>query len=146
MEDAFFKHWFGGLNKALEQIDSASRTKILRECGKACSESYTKQVFQDEYEKAANFHEFLDRLSGRFSVMQFEVIEENKAYLLIYTACACDLVRMGYIQNGLLCECSEISLRENLENILGEGNIRVQLLESILKGDKHCKLRVELLN
>lgn len=144
MEDAFFKYWFDGLDKALEQIDSDNRTKIFKECGKACSESYTKQVFQEEYEKSTDFHDFLNRLTGRFKVMQYEVLEENRTYLFIYTVCACDLIRMGYMHSDKLCECSKFSLQENLEAILGEGSVRVQLLEAILKGDKHCKLLVEL--
>lgn len=144
MENAFFRYWFGGLDKALEQIDSDSRTKILKECGKACSESYTRQVFKEEFEKSADFDDFLTRLTKRFSVMQFEALEENRTYLIIYTKCACDLVTRGYMHSDKLCECSEFSLQENLEAVLGEGNVRVLLLESILKGDKYCKLLVEL--
>lgn len=144
MEDRFFKYWFSGLEKALQQSEPASRTKIFRECAKACSESYTKQVFKEEYEKSTGFHDFLKRLTNRFSGMQFTVAEEGRAYEVIYPTCACELFTQGLMRDGQLCECSKLSLLENLEALLGEGNVRVQLLESILRGDEHCKLRIEL--
>jgi len=143
MEDAFFKYWFKGLDTALEQVDADCRSILFRECGKACSASYTKQVFREEYDRACDFDDFLNRLTGRFSGTSFKVLEENKAYVLIYSSCGCDLVRMELMKTGHLCECSKFSLQENLEALLGEGNVRVQLLEAILKGDEHCKLLVE---
>jgi hypothetical protein len=76
--------------------------------------------------------------------MQLDVLEENRAFLFTYTYCACDLVRKGFMHSGQLCECSKFSLQENLEAVLGKGNVRVQLLESILRGNECCKLLVEL--
>ncbi len=144
MENQFFKYWFSGFEKGLMQADPNSRMSILKECAKACSESYTKQIYQEEYSKSEDLNDFLKRLNNRFSEMRIDVIQENQAFLFTYTYCACDLVKEGYISCGQLCECSRFSLQENWESVLGKGRVQVQLLESILRGGDCCKLLVEV--
>ena len=142
MKDKFFDYWFNGFNKSIELLDDEARENIFRECGKACSDSYTKQIYIEEYSAANSFEDFLDRLKIRFPEVSLKVIKENEIIELIYNYCACDLVKDGYISSPLMCDCSRQSLLYNWSSIFGEGNIEVELIQSILQGKPCCKFMI----
>jgi len=144
LKDKFLDYWFDGFNKSIEQLDNEARENIFRECGKACSDSYTKQIYLDEYNSAKSLNDFLDRLKNRFPEVSFKVIKENETIELTYNFCACDLVNDGYISSPLMCECSRQSLLYNWSSIFGEGNIEVELLQSILEGKPCCKFLISI--
>ena len=142
MKDKFLDYWFIGFNKSIELLDDESRDNIFRECGKACSDSYTKQIYIDEYNAAESFDDFLNRLKIRFPEVSFKVIEKNEIIELTYNYCACDLVNDGYITSPLMCECSRQSLLYNWSSVFGEGKVKVELLQSILEGKPCCKFLI----
>lgn len=144
MDDNFMKYWFGGFESALKRVDEKSREVLLKECGKACSSSYTRQIYIDEFKASCSISDFLDRLKKRFPELQIELNNENRELIFIYTHCSCDLVTMGYIKTDLLCDCSRLSLQDNWEAVIGPGNVEVTLLKSILSGHDCCKFRVNI--
>jgi len=141
MKDSFLSHWFGGFEAALEQMDQRSRDDLLAECGKACSGSYTRQIYVDEYRDAKDISDFLTRLKARFPESDFSITDDGTIELT-YRYCACDLVSKGYLKTPLLCECSRQSLQNNWESALGSRNIAVELRHSILGGNECCKFRI----
>lgn len=145
MSKEFFSYWFKGLDKAISKLDDKNVEIMLSECGKACSESYTKQIYIDEYAKAKNLEDFLVRLRDKFPEMQINKKAEN-VIEIIYTFCACDIVKKGYIANPRFCICSQKSLLTNWEAILGESNVKVLLNKSILAQVDCCKFTVEILS
>jgi len=142
MEDNFYKYWFYGFNKSIEQLDDEAREKIFKECGKACSDSYTKQIYIDEYKSSKSFDDFLDRLKIRFPEVSFKVINENEIIELTYNFCACDLVKNGYITSPLMCNCSRQSLLYNWGAVFGEEIIKVKMQQSILEEKANCKFLI----
>ena len=142
MEDNFLKHWFEGFERAIQNMKSDDRTHILRECGIACSDSYTNTIYHDEYKSSNSIHDFLGRLKAKFPEIEFKVIKENELFEIAYQFCACDLVKKGYIRDPLLCECSRQSLRYNWTSVLGEGKVEVHLQQSILQGYPCCIFKI----
>jgi hypothetical protein len=141
-EDDFLKSWFSGFIFGLEQLDESSRDIILRSCGEACAESYTLQVFQEEYQNSVSLEDFLNKLADRFPGVSYKLINQDTIEV-IYSECACDLVRRGWIKSPLLCGCSVRNLQINFEKSLNKA-VKVYLKSSILDGTEACRLLVEL--
>ncbi|MCL2055141.1 MAG: hypothetical protein FWG90_12010 [Oscillospiraceae bacterium] len=146
MKERFFKFWFEGFERSLQNIDDESRKDILKECGKSCSDSYTKQIYLDEYNASQSFDDFLSRLKKRFPEIGFKVIKSNEIIELTYNYCACDLVKSKYVETPLLCECSRQSLLYNWGSAFGRDKVTVQLQQSILGGSSSCKFLINLLS
>lgn len=141
MEDEFLKMWFAGFDTGIDKMDEANLSAILSECGKACSDSFPRQMYIEEYEKAADFDDFLSRIKTRMEGIDFEKNEDG-SIVVVYPKCYCDLVARGFVRSPKLCECSRQSLKYNWEAIFGEGNVEVKLLQSVLQGKDSCRLHV----
>ena len=140
----FYKYWFEGFERAIHNLDEEARKTIFKECGKSCSESYTKEIYIQEFQSSKNLVEFLCRLKNRFPEVGFIIINENEMVELTYHFCACDLVKEGLVKTPLLCECSRQSLLYNWGSVYGRDNIDVQLMQSILEGNPCCKFLIHI--
>ena len=134
----FFDYWFVGFSRGIETLDEPSQRKVLHECGKACAQSYTVQIFRQVKQNSANLESFLLNLSKGSSGSRYERID-SKTIKATYDNCGCDLVRLGLVKSPTLCECSAANLRENLEQSLGI-SASVAVESSILRGGTHCVL------
>ena len=142
--DTFFKYWFRGLENGLLKLDQEARQRIFAECGKACSDSCTREIYQKLWELTGNFHDFFVRLDEDNEEIFVKEIEENRSYEISYRKCLCDLYVQGYLSTGHLCECSRQSLIYNLSTIANEHVIDVERKESILNGGKECKFVISI--
>jgi hypothetical protein len=145
MMNEFLQYWFNGFESSLNKLDDKNREIIFEECGKACSNSYTREIYLDEYRHSTSISEFLGYLKLRFPEIKFRIIKENEIIELTYCYCACDLVKGEYITTPSLCECSKKSLLYNWESVLGKGKVEVYLLQSILRGNLSCKFEIHIL-
>jgi hypothetical protein len=136
----FLTYWFSGLKDGLESVDEAARNAILRECGRACAESYTVQVFQDAREQSTDMAAFLALLTAKFPEATYEPLASGSIRVR-YAHCACDLVTRGLVRSSLICGCSAYSLQENFERAWGIP-VRVSLESSILEGAQQCEFLV----
>ena len=144
MKELFFKYWFKGFDEALDNINENDKNEIFKYCGRACSDSYTKQIYVDEFVKADNINDFIKRLMKRFPEIEYQIIKDNEEIILMYRFCACDLVKDGYISNPSLCECSRQSLLYNWGTVIGESNVDIKLMKSILNGDDCCQFNISI--
>lgn len=140
----FLDYWYAGFMRGIEALDEPSRKKVLAECGKACAESYTVQVFREAKQNSVDLDSFLRNLSQKGSGSKYERIGEN-TIRATYNKCGCDLVRLGLVKSPTLCECSAANLRENLQQSLGK-SASVAVESSILRGGTHCVLIATLEN
>lgn len=138
----FMTCWFTGLMSGLESVDDSAQQAILRECGKACAQSYTAAVFQEARKQSVDLDAFLIALAARFPEATYELLTPCTIQVR-YSSCACDLVRQGWVQSPLICECSAHNLRENFERALGLP-VTVTLETSILRGATDCLFTVAL--
>jgi len=139
----FLAHWFTGLTKGLENLDTPSRAILLRECGRACARSYTAQVFRESWQRAeGNMMRFLAELAARFPGATYTPSVPDTLEVR-YAACGCDLVRLGWVRSPALCECSVHNLQANLEAAL-ETPVAVTLKTSLLRGGEACVFEARL--
>jgi hypothetical protein len=138
----FLTYWFSGLMNGLGSVDEAARKAILRECGKACAESYTAEVFQDAREQSTDMEGFLALLAARFPEAAYDLLASGSIRVR-YSRCACDLVKEGLVKSSLICGCSAYNLQENFERAWGIP-VRVMLESSILEGAPQCAFLVLL--
>jgi hypothetical protein len=143
--DNFYKYWFGGFEEALNKLDDNNRKLILKECGNACSDSYTRQVFLDAKRKSGSVEEFLEELRKTFTELMVETVEKEHQYIFTYRFCACDLVKEKLVSSPHLCECSRSSLLYNLEAVYGEGKVQVEKVQTILSGASCCRFKITIL-
>jgi hypothetical protein len=134
----FLDHWYAGFIRGVEKSDASSQKKMWEECGKACAESYTAEVFREVWKNSAGVDSFLQNLSRRGSDSAYERIGPD-AVRATYGRCGCDLVRLGWANSPALCECSAANLRENLRQALGM-TPSVSVESSILRGGSRCVL------
>ena len=144
MNEPFLAHWFQGFDLALSEMDEHSADTLMAHCGRACSDSYPKQVYMEQYRKAADLDDFLARLARVFEDTTFRRIGPDEIEI-VYAACGCDLVRGGFLRSPKLCQCSLKSLRYNWEAVLGENSVACRMEQSILRGDDRCRFVVNLL-
>ena len=140
----FLDYWFAGFMRGIEALDEPYQRKVLYECGKACAQSYTVQVFREAKQNSVDIDSFLQNLSRGGSGSKYERIGSN-TIKATYNKCGCDLVRLGLVKSPTLCECSAANLRENLQQSLGM-SASVAVESSILRGGTHCVLIVSFEN
>jgi hypothetical protein len=138
----FLEYWFAGLMNGLESLDEPGQEAILRQCGKACAESYTAEVFQHARKNSANLEGFLAILAASFPDASYQQLTP-KTIRVRYSQCGCDLVKEGLIKSPLICGCSVYNLRENFERAWGIP-ASVALESSILDGAPQCSFLVSL--
>ena len=68
----FLGYWFAGLMRGIEALDEPSRRKVLYECGRACAQSYTVQVFREARQNSTDIDSFLQNLAQRFPEAKYE--------------------------------------------------------------------------
>jgi hypothetical protein len=138
----FLDYWFAGFSRGIDEVDEASRRKILHACGAACAESYTAGVFREVKRNSPDLDSFLANLSARGSGSKYERLGDD-TIRATYNACGCDLVRLGLMKSPMLCECSAANLAENLRQAL-EIPVSAAVETSILRGGRNCVLIAKL--
>jgi hypothetical protein len=61
----FLEYWFAGFSRGIDDVDEASRRKILQACGTACAESHAAGVFLGVKGNSPDSDSFLRNLSAR---------------------------------------------------------------------------------
>jgi len=73
----FLDFWFAGFMRGIEALDEHSQRKVLHECGKACAQSYTVQIFREAKQNSVDMDAFLQNLSQRGSGSKYERIDSK---------------------------------------------------------------------
>ncbi len=141
--DNFLKYWFHGFESSLEKMSAEDKKMLFCSCGKACSDSYSRKMYQEAFDNSDDLESFIRELKARFKEMDIRVIEPGKTIEIMYNYCACDLVREGYVSSPEFCECSRQSLLYNW-GIFEDKNVDVEMKESILSGTEFCRFIITL--
>ena len=93
-----------------------------------------------------------EKCGGNFDVIYGEamdgefytgnVIEPGRVYELGYHSCTCHKVLSGQISNPEQCECSRQSILYILSQLDPNSSFEVEILETVLRGNEHCKFRI----
>jgi predicted ArsR family transcriptional regulator len=134
--------------KLLTGIDKRVDKKVIKEILKECSAAHYKDLDMDKLIEPykGNAEAFLKFLSERWGwKTEYDkkggiiMIDENKSY------CACPFVdNKNRMKSSVLCYCSE-GFGERMFSKVSGRPVRVEVTESILKGNKSCKYKVTIL-
>lgn len=142
MDDSFFCQWFKGFEKGLDEMDSCSRSNLLKNCAKYCADTGILQSYLKLYQAANGDRDaFYSRL-GETGSVRGEVVESNKEYLICFPECACDIHTHFGIHTANLCECSRQSIIYVAKCVWPDSRIQVEQEETILTGAAECRFRI----
>ena len=88
----------------------------------------------------------LRKRKGRLSSASAAETAYNAVYNLYFSECTCELHKRGYVSTPLLCECSRQSIIYVLHSLWPGKTFNVTICESVLRGSKHCKMRISVLH
>lgn len=142
MDKQFFCQWLKGFENGLDEMDSGSRSCLLKHCAKHCADTDVLQSYLKLYQTVnGNRDEFYTRLSEIGNV-RGEIVVSDKEYFIYFPECACDIHTAGGVNTPNLCECSRQSIIYVGKCVWSGSKIRVEQEETILSGDTLCKFRV----
>jgi len=120
-----------------EQLDAATRGRILQSLGTQCSQPYGPffSKYRDDLEG------FLDKIKTAW-VERTEYDEKTGVLHVIGkpAPCACPLVKMGRT-SAEFCDCSRGWTQAAFSTVLGKP-VSVEIEESVLRGGTRCSFRI----
>jgi hypothetical protein len=137
-------NWFKGFENGLERLSPEQRSAFFAECGKNCVNGGTLAIYRKLFEDAEGNMDVFFQMANELPDVKGEVVESGRVYRLIFTECACDMCKKGYITTPLLCECGRQSVIYSLQSLWKDENFTVKLCQSILRGGTNCEIRIEV--
>ena len=93
-----------------------------------------------------NFQNGSGDLKMELPGVKSEIIEKGFAWHLYFMECTCPLHHKGYVSTPLLCECSRQSILHVLHSLWHDKTFNATICDSVLRGSKHCKMRISVLH
>ena len=120
-----------------EQLDEATRNKLLQGLGRECAQDYGP--FFSKYR--GDLRGFLDKIKTAW-VERTEFDEKSGILRVIGkpAPCACPLVKAGRTPAGF-CDCSRGWTQAAYSTVLGKP-VSVEIEESVLRGGTRCSFRI----
>ena len=135
--------WIATLLPLLAKGDREYAKRILKGCSESHYEDLKMQATVDRFR--GNLDAFLAFLRKEWGwIIDYDrdhgviLVNENKG------SCVCPLVQARHGDGlGILCHCSEGFNEKMFSEVVGS-KVRVEVTESILRGHKSCKYRIDL--
>lgn len=136
------ENWLTALITALdESVDEETRVRVLEQCGRRCQTQSLVKKAKRIYERSRNVDEFLTE----FGRVYIHLHRDGDNVYIIYPRCYCTFVNK--MPRGRLsatwCNCSRGWAKALFEGVLGHP-IEVTAEETIIRGDKQCKFKINL--
>ena len=142
MDKEFFCRWLKGFENGLDEMDSDSRSSLLKHCAGHCADTGVLRAYQKLYQAVnGNRNEVYSRLS-EIGGVRGEIVLPNKEYFIYFPECGCDLHTAGGVNTPNLCECSRQSIIYVGESVWKGSKIQVERVETVLSGAAECKFRI----
>jgi len=125
-----------------QNVDEATRKKILDSVGRECARQFRSRTF-DKYK--GDIQGFLKSIQGPDGWVEKVEYDEKAGTIRIYDrskTCTCPLVKEG-LTSAEQCDCSLGWQRETYAAIL-ERPVEAVVEKSILRGDKGCVFRIQI--
>jgi len=132
-------------------LDEKTRNSIMEENGKACASAYLKSSGKKD-PKVVPFDEFLKRAAenkdGTYQVdgkaLYMTYLSNYQGKVASENICLCPFVENKPEKlSRTYCRCSVGYIKEIYSRVFGQP-VKVELLSSVLHGDKRCRFRIEL--
>jgi predicted hydrocarbon binding protein len=126
------------------ELDDETRRRILEECGRDCLLPRVIIKLKEVWEETEYIDEWIEKIQTD-EIWEAIVLEDGVVYVL-YPECYCPILKDApkYLKiPDTYCECSVGWLKELFEGVF-ERDVEIELISSIVRGDKECKFKVEL--
>jgi hypothetical protein len=142
--DSFTQGWLAGWTRGMAKLSEKQRAAVFAECGKACATPELLPLYRQMFAEAKNADAFFTAVNRDVDGLSVDTVEPGTVYDFCYPRCLCPLHTEGGVNDGTLCECSRESLLWLMRELFPGRRPKVELLQSILRGDRQCRLRVRL--
>ncbi len=148
MKDKESLLWIDVVLSEIALLEEKEGKKIIERCGRECAISHdlpkeAKKIRSEIANKAD-----IDLLFKTYKERAYNtprLYKEGNIIYLEYHECGCPIVNKGEIKNPFFCNCTRGYTKERFENLFGK-SVKVDLLKSILQGDKICKQAITILD
>jgi hypothetical protein len=148
----FAEKWLEKFMNVLDSnLDEKTRKLIMEENGKACAISYLKSIGQynvptipyaDFIKRAARSTDGTYQVDGNILYMTY--MNNYQGKVASENICLCPFVESKPENlSHTYCHCSVGYIKETYSRRFGQP-VKVELLTSVLRGDKRCKFKIEL--
>jgi len=140
----FLMDWFNWFEEGISSLDQGSKEKFFSKCSANCVKRGVAQMYKSHYlESNSNLDQFFMSLSER-GYAQGKILSSGTEYEMSYSHCSCELHKLGYVNSDYICECSRQSIMNVMSFIKPESEFDVEILSTILGGDKECRFRIRV--
>lgn len=134
--------WLNELLAAFQANPAIGMEDAIKKCSKTHYDVLNMDELLEPFVgKPEAFYDFLHKKWNWIVTMDPDgnriIADENKSQ------CVCPLVRAAAVQTPNLCNCSEGFAERMFSKVL-EKQVRVRVIESILRGGKHCVYEIML--
>jgi len=142
MNDNTSIQWIRSVLSEISLLEGEKGIQILEKCGRECAISHglreKAKAIRDEIEDKRN----IDLLFTRYKEKAYDnsprLYKKGNVIYLEYHECGCPLVKSGVVKDPFFCHCTIGYTKERYEALF-KRPVHVELLESILRGNKICK-------
>lgn len=136
------ERWIACLIDGLDEyVDDETKARVLERCGRQCQSQHFVKKARKIYKKSEDVDEFLNEFMKVYKNLRRE---DYKIYV-VYPKCYCSHVNKIPQEklSATFCNCSKGWVKELFEGALNK-SVDVIMEESIINGDKQCKLQIVL--
>ncbi|RPI72472.1 MAG: hypothetical protein EHM45_22185 [Desulfobacteraceae bacterium] len=142
------EQWIHSILAQLDLLPENKGIALLEQCGRVCGRSHDLAGQAQEIRDQVQDKNDLDRLFILFKEKAYQnsprLYKQGEIIYLEYHQCGCPLVKAGKANNSFFCHCTRGYTKERFENLFAKP-VRVDLLESILRGNKICKQAITII-
>lgn len=138
--------WIDTMLDEVSKLSDNKGMKILHECGIECSNSSELLQGAQKIRKEYGLEKDTDKLFNAFKNQYYKsgnLTKEGNQITLIFDACTCPLVKEG-VSNSYLCNCTAGYSKNIFETLFGQ-KVEVELKKTILRGDKICRQKINII-
>jgi predicted hydrocarbon binding protein len=143
------KQWLNTILFELGKLDKDHAVPMLEQCGRACGQSHGLPHLSKEIRDKVEDKNDMDKLFALYKQEVYEnsprLYKEFGTIYLEYHACGCPIVKEKAIDNPIFCNCTVGYTKERFETLFNRP-VHVELLESIIRGDKRCKQAISIID
>jgi len=147
MNDHELFQWINVVLANIALLEEKEGKKIIEKCGRECARSHDlpREIKRIRSEVANK--EDIDLLFTTYKEKIYNtsrLYKEGEVIYLEYHKCLCPIVNKGTVHNPFFCNCTRGYTKERFETLFGKP-VKVDLLKSILNGDKICQQAITIL-
>ena len=140
--------WINNVVSEIKLLEKEKAKNILEQCGRKCALSHELPQDTAEIRESAEDKNNIDLLFQLYKKEIYDnsprLTKKGNVIYLEYYKCGCPHVATGEIKDPYFCNCTRGYTKETYETLFGRP-VKVNLLSSILNGDKICKQEITII-